>query len=291
MSEDRRQIVRTCSWSACVAARLATRSIRHGDARRRARSANGRGGARAGRADSTGDRIRCFACGHDCPIPEGAVRRLPRALRSRRRAARARGATSAACSATRSRRSRSSTPAPARSAFSFGMLGCDLHCSYCQNWVTSQALRDPLAVSRRSTSAPQRLVDRSGAPRRPRRRQHLQRAADHQRVGRRDLQQARARGLMTAFVSNGNGTPRVLEYLRSVDRSLQGRSQELRRPALSPARRAPRADPRDDPGAARDGHLAGDRHAADPRLQRLARRARAADRRSSPASRPTSRGT
>ena len=26
------------------------------------------------------------------------------------------------------------------------MLGCDLHCSYCQNWVTSQALRDPAAV-------------------------------------------------------------------------------------------------------------------------------------------------
>jgi pyruvate-formate lyase-activating enzyme len=21
------------------------------------------------------------------------------------------------------------------------MLGCDLHCGYCQNWVTSQALR------------------------------------------------------------------------------------------------------------------------------------------------------
>ena len=32
---------------------------------------------------------------------------------------------------------------PGALAFSFGMLGCDLHCSYCQNWVTSQALRDP----------------------------------------------------------------------------------------------------------------------------------------------------
>ena len=36
---------------------------------------------------------------------------------------------------------------PGRAAFSFGMLGCDLHCSYCQNWVTSQALRDPQAVA------------------------------------------------------------------------------------------------------------------------------------------------
>jgi pyruvate formate lyase activating enzyme len=27
------------------------------------------------------------------------------------------------------------------------MLGCDLHCGYCQNWVASQALRDPDAVA------------------------------------------------------------------------------------------------------------------------------------------------
>jgi hypothetical protein len=32
---------------------------------------------------------------------------------------------------------------PGALAYSFGMLGCDLHCGYCQNWVTSQALRDP----------------------------------------------------------------------------------------------------------------------------------------------------
>ena len=36
---------------------------------------------------------------------------------------------------------------PGALAYSFGMLGCDLHCAYCQNWVTSQALRDPDAVS------------------------------------------------------------------------------------------------------------------------------------------------
>ena len=40
---------------------------------------------------------------------------------------------------------------PGALAYSFGMLGCDLHCSYCQNWVTSQALRDPDAARRRAT--------------------------------------------------------------------------------------------------------------------------------------------
>jgi pyruvate formate lyase activating enzyme len=30
---------------------------------------------------------------------------------------------------------------PGALAMSFGMLGCGLHCGYCKNWVTSQALR------------------------------------------------------------------------------------------------------------------------------------------------------
>ena len=34
---------------------------------------------------------------------------------------------------------------PGARALSFGMLGCDYHCSYCQNWLTSQALRNPAA--------------------------------------------------------------------------------------------------------------------------------------------------
>jgi hypothetical protein len=35
---------------------------------------------------------------------------------------------------------------PGALAYSFGMLGGDLPCRYGQNWVTSQALRDPAAV-------------------------------------------------------------------------------------------------------------------------------------------------
>ena len=32
---------------------------------------------------------------------------------------------------------------PGTNALTFGMLGCDFHCGYCQNWLTSQAMRDP----------------------------------------------------------------------------------------------------------------------------------------------------
>ena len=61
------------------------------------------------------------------------------------------------------------------------------------------------------------------------------------------FKQARAAGLMTAFVSNGNGTPRVLELSAALGGSLQGRPQGLRRPPLSAARRPARARARDDP--------------------------------------------
>jgi len=36
---------------------------------------------------------------------------------------------------------------PGSDALTFGMLGCDFHCGYCQNWLTSQTLRDPAASS------------------------------------------------------------------------------------------------------------------------------------------------
>src|SRR5262249_44132981 len=103
---------------------------------------------------------------------------------------------------------------PGALAYSFGMLGCDLHCSYCQNWVTSQALRDPQAGSPPLQASPEALVQ------------------DAIRLGARVMvstyneplitsewavavfKEAKAAGLMTGYVSNGNGTPQVLEYLR-----------------------------------------------------------------------------
>jgi pyruvate formate lyase activating enzyme len=103
---------------------------------------------------------------------------------------------------------------PGALAYSIGMLGCDLHCSYCQNWVTSQALRDPRAVAPPQDVTPASLADEAVA------------------LGARIVvstyneplitaewavaifQEVRARGLLTGFVSNGNGTERVLDYLR-----------------------------------------------------------------------------
>src|SRR3954452_23381159 len=47
---------------------------------------------------------------------------------------------------------------PGSDALTFGMMGCDLHCSYCQNWVTSQALRDQAAVAPIRAASADQLV-------------------------------------------------------------------------------------------------------------------------------------
>ncbi|MBU0641568.1 MAG: AmmeMemoRadiSam system radical SAM enzyme, partial [Planctomycetes bacterium] len=47
---------------------------------------------------------------------------------------------------------------PGREALSFGMLGCDFHCPYCQNWITSQTLRDDQAVVHPQYIAAERLA-------------------------------------------------------------------------------------------------------------------------------------
>ncbi len=43
---------------------------------------------------------------------------------------------------------------PGSDTLTFGMLGCDFHCGYCQNWISSQALRDPASEIARGALRP-----------------------------------------------------------------------------------------------------------------------------------------
>jgi pyruvate formate lyase activating enzyme len=158
-------------------------------------------------------RLRCFSCGHKCPIPEGALGVCKVRFN--------RGGTlyvpwgyvgGVQCDPVEKKPFFHAYPGAL--AYSFGMLGCDLHCSYCQNWVTSQALRDPQAVAPPLAASPRELVQ------------------DATHLGARIIvstyneplitsewaveifREAKAAGLVTGFVSNGNATPQVLDYLR-----------------------------------------------------------------------------
>lgn len=103
---------------------------------------------------------------------------------------------------------------PGSDTLTFGMLGCDLHCAYCQNWLTSQALRDDSAGTSPTMVTGERLVA-------------MAKAYGASMVGSSYneplitaewavdvFKKARPEGFRTAFISNGNATPQVLDYLR-----------------------------------------------------------------------------
>jgi pyruvate formate lyase activating enzyme len=160
-------------------------------------------------------RVRCVACGHRCVIPPGRE---------------------GICRVRFNREGRLLVPygyvaglaldpvekkpfyhvLPGSGALSFGMLGCDLHCAYCQNWVSSQSLRDPLAgagfrevearflVETALAKGARLLTSTYNEPLIT-----AEWAAEVFRLGQQE-------GLIGSFVSNGNATPEVLDFLAGL---------------------------------------------------------------------------
>jgi pyruvate formate lyase activating enzyme len=158
------------------------------------------------------NRVRCYACGHCCPIPDGQ----PGVCKVRFN----RGGTLyvpwgyvAGVQCDPIEKKPFFHAHPGALAYSFGMLGCDLHCSYCQNWVTSQALRDPDAVSPPLLADPKLLVKDALAQGAKVVVSTYNEPLITSEWAVEVFRVARQAGLLTAYVSNGNGTPQVLEYI------------------------------------------------------------------------------
>jgi pyruvate formate lyase activating enzyme len=157
--------------------------------------------------------LRCVACGHRCYLPEGKVG-ICKVRFNRDGVLYAPRGYVAALQCDPVEKKPFFHARPGALALSFGMLGCDYHCAYCQNWITSQALRDPVAgVAPRSCSAEQLVqlaVDRGAEIVASTYNEPLITSEWAVEV----FKVAKARGLTTAYISNGNATPEVLEYLR-----------------------------------------------------------------------------
>ena len=103
---------------------------------------------------------------------------------------------------------------PGAQALSFGMLGCDLHCSYCQNWMTSQVLRDASARSAPRDIEPEELVAAALARGTPVMVSTYNEPLITAEWAVEVFAKAKAAGIVCGFVSNGNATPEVLEFIR-----------------------------------------------------------------------------
>jgi len=159
-------------------------------------------------------RVRCYACGHRCLIPEGrdgvcrvrfnrdGVLRVPH------------GYVATSLQLDPVEKKPFFHVLPGAAALSFGMLGCDYHCGYCQNWLTSQVLRDAEAVAGPSRIAPEDIVRRALEHHAPIVTSTYNEPLITSEWAVAVFRLAKARGLKTAYVSNGNATPEVLDYLR-----------------------------------------------------------------------------
>jgi pyruvate formate lyase activating enzyme len=103
---------------------------------------------------------------------------------------------------------------PGSDALTFGMMGCDFHCPYCQNWTTSQALRDEASLGHFQPLVPEGLINAA-----VRLEADLVVSSYNEPLITAEwavsvFQAAKAKGLLCAFVSNGNATPEALDYLR-----------------------------------------------------------------------------
>jgi pyruvate formate lyase activating enzyme len=103
---------------------------------------------------------------------------------------------------------------PGSKALSFGMLGCSFHCGYCQNWLSSQALRDErssLTFQEIGAAGIVRLAVACGAD-------AVVSTYNEPLITSEwaapVFEAAHAAGLATGFVSNGNATPEAIAYLR-----------------------------------------------------------------------------
>jgi len=103
---------------------------------------------------------------------------------------------------------------PGALAFSFGMLGCNFQCRYCQNWATSQTLRDPESIAPMTPATPSDLVKAA----RDRGVEIVVSTYNEPLITSEwalaVFKEAKTAGLMTGFVSNGYGTLETLQYLR-----------------------------------------------------------------------------
>jgi pyruvate formate lyase activating enzyme len=163
-----------------------------------------------------GDQVRCSACAHRCLIRPGR-RGICQVRINRGGRLYAPSGYVAALQADPVEKKPFFHLLPGQTALTFGMLGCNFHCQFCQNHLTSQALRDPasdMALGLARRASPQAIVQAA-----------LSCGADIIASSYNEplitaewsaaiFQEAVQAGLKCAFISNGYATPEVLRFLR-----------------------------------------------------------------------------
>ena len=157
--------------------------------------------------------VHCFACAHNCKIKPGA-RGICQVRYNASGRLQVPWGYVAALQCDPTEKKPFNHIYPGSDTLTFGMLGCDLHCPYCQNWDISQAMRDANAGRPPTQVTPQQLVEltkRNGA-------KCVASSYNEPLItsewAMAVFKEAKAAGLTCMYISNGNATRGVLEYIR-----------------------------------------------------------------------------
>lgn len=160
-----------------------------------------------------GNRVRCVACAHRCTMPDGATG-ICRVRFNRGGELRVPFGYVSGAQCDPIEKKPFFHVLPGGLAYSYGMLGCNLHCGYCQNWITSQILQDPDAAASPMRTTPEELVaqarSQNAAIMVSTYNEPLITAEWNAAI----LKLARDAGLRTGYVSNGYASPEALQYVR-----------------------------------------------------------------------------
>jgi pyruvate formate lyase activating enzyme len=159
--------------------------------------------------------VQCYACGHRCKIPPGRAG-ICRVRLNEAGILKVPAGYVGALQCDPVEKKPFFHALPGSLALSFGMLGCDLHCGYCQNFVTSQVLRDPVsdANARPVVVSAERLIQEAQRLRAPIVASTYNEPLITSEWAVEVFKCAKTYGLTCAYISNGNATPEVLDYLR-----------------------------------------------------------------------------
>jgi pyruvate formate lyase activating enzyme len=163
--------------------------------------------------DAAEKKVRCLACGHRCLIKEGR-RGICKVRYNAGGVLRVPHGYVGALQNDPLEKKPFFHVTPGASVLSFGMLGCDFRCSYCQNWEISQTLRDDAAGR---DYIPVTADDLIALGKRYRSRAVASTYNEPLITTEWAVEifkKAKQAGMLTLYVSNGNGTPEVVEYLK-----------------------------------------------------------------------------
>jgi len=105
---------------------------------------------------------------------------------------------------------------PGGRALSFGMLGCSLHCAFCQNWFSSQTLRDDDSSALPTECDAVTMVDEAVRHKVDAVISTYNEPLITAEWSHEMFSEAKKHGILCGFVSNGFASPEVIEFLRPV---------------------------------------------------------------------------